>query len=582
MHHTKAVPEQTSAVQVPTIAQLIARVEADASLPEKKRADICSGVRSLCRALKLQPASAPADAALIAALLRDLTPAGAGMSKGRLQNCRSHMDAALVYADDLFRRRRSRTVLPPHLRAFLNKVIDRWDRTKLLRFTHFLNESGIAVEDVSSDTFDAFRESLGYSLVRDARRTDRETRRIWNTLHSDNPERQVQIPNYTGHYSLPESAFPETLSADADAYLSSRMSRHGRELDSLLTEEELFGDGRPAGVPLRPATAKLVRYRLRQFASIIVRCGVLPAHEITSLKVLVRPDIVVAALNEFIKRTGCGLKNSQIKGIANDLLMIAKLWVKSPDSELAKLQLIVCKVRPVHQGLPERVRRKLSPFSDVENVRAFLSVPDRVVAKVQREKTITPRSANLMAAALWIAIAQRAPLRIANLVSIDLKVNLLRSHSGKHARAALFFPPEQVKNGKTLEVPLSNSTVKLLELYLSKYRPALINGPCDWLFPAKDGGHKQPSVMSSDIQKLMRNELGFSINPHSFRHLAAKLYLTAHPGRYADVQLLLGHRQLKTTVSYYVDLEAQEAFKHFDTVILGLKETTTVRVKEAA
>jgi integrase len=66
--------------------------------------------------------------------------------------------------------------------------------------------------------------------------------------------------------------------------------------------------------------------------------------------------------------------------------------------------------------------------------------------------------------------------------------------------------------------------------------------------------------MSSDIQRLMLQYIGFAINPHSFRHVAAKLYLTARPGRHVDVQLLLGHRKLETTLKYYTELEAEAAF----------------------
>jgi len=237
-------------------------------------------------------------------------------------------------------------------------------------------------------------------------------------------------------------------------------------------------------------------------------------------------------------------------------------------------------VRPEHDGLPEAVRRKLAPFRDIENVLDFLALPDRIVKEALRSKVVDRETANRVATALWIKIVQRAPLRIGNLLSTSLNTNVLRSHAGKDAKVALFFPPEQVKNAKTLEIPLSASTAKLIDLFLTTYRPALIDTPCDWLFPASNGDPKRASVMSADIQKLMREYLGFAINPHTFRHLAAKLYLTAHPGRYHDVQLLLGHRKVETTVSYYVSLEAEEAFRHFDAVLLGLEETGTLRAKD--
>jgi integrase len=78
----------------------------------------------------------------------------------------------------------------------------------------------------------------------------------------------------------------------------------------------------------------------------------------------------------------------------------------------------------------------------------------------------------------------------------------------------------------------------------------------------------------------MREYLGFAINPHCYRHLAAKLYLTAHPGRYHDVQLLLGHRRIETTVQYYVDLQAEEVFRHFDTMLLGLEDGGAMRTND--
>ncbi len=86
----------------------------------------------------------------------------------------------------------------------------------------------------------------------------------------------------------------------------------------------------------------------------------------------------------------------------------------------------------------------------------------------------------------------------------------------------------------------------MLDLYLNKYRCALVDVSSSWLFPVRDGGPKRASVMSADIQKLMREHIGFSINPHSFRHVAAKLYLTAHPGQFEIVQRILGHKKRRS------------------------------------
>ncbi len=127
-----------------------------------------------------------------------------------------------------------------------------------------------------------------------------------------------------------------------------------------------------------------------------------------------------------------------------------------------------------------------------------------------------------------------------------------------------------MKNDKAIEVPLSKCTIRLLQLYQDKYRSLLVAGPSPWLFPTRDGGRKNLNSMSHLIKKLMSQYLGFAINPHSFRHVAAKLYLSAHPGRYVDVQMLLGHKKLETTIKYYCELETEEVFKYFDAYLLNL------------
>ncbi|RUP07746.1 site-specific integrase [Hyphomicrobium sp.] len=586
MYHTKILEKNQYEPAAPfTLAKLIDLIAAESSISEKRRSELCSGVRSLSRAMGLQLESTPADPRFIAERLRDLTPAAAKMSKGRLQNCRSYMDAALAFADKRFRRRQARRLLAPHLKALLDNVPDPWQRMKLRPFTHFLDENDIAPGTVDDKTFDAFRTSLNHSLVKDVRTRDRETRKIWNAFIAKAPEqgcREIAVPRYTDHYVLAEAAFPASLWTEVDTYIASRTTKAGAELDDILTEDELFGgdDDAPRSQPIRASTAKLIRYRVRQFASALVLSEVLKPEDVTTLKALVNLKAVGAGLNFFIKRAGGQRRNSQIRGMAYDLLMIARLWVRSPDADLKKLEEIAVKVRPEHQGLPESMRRKLAPFQHIDNVRAFLALPDRIIEEALREKAVDPETANRVATAVWIKIAQRAPLRISNLLSTSLSTNLLRSHAAKDAKVALFYPPEQVKNAKTLEIPLPASTAKLLDIYLTTFRPALIDAPCDWLFPARDSGQKRSSVMSDNIQKLMREYLGFAINPHAFRHLAAKLYLTAHPGRYEDVQLILGHRSRETTISYYVDLEAEEAFRHFDAVLLGLEDASTLRAKD--
>ena len=75
------------------------------------------------------------------------------------------------------------------------------------------------------------------------------------------------------------------------------------------------------------------------------------AEEIVSLKTLVGPHVVNAGLKFFIQRAGGEKQKSQIRGIASDLMMIARLWVRSPESDVAKLRLMGRNIRACLRAL---------------------------------------------------------------------------------------------------------------------------------------------------------------------------------------------------------------------------------------
>jgi integrase len=85
------------------------------------------------------------------------------------------------------------------------------------------------------------------------------------------------------------------------------------------------------------------------------------------------------------------------------------------------------------------------------------------------------------------------------------------------------------------------------------------------------------SVTSPMISEAGRQYLGVEINPHLFRHLAAKLYLDEHPGGYEVVRRTLGHTSLDTTSRFYAGQETGRSIRHFDRTILKLREQASGR-----
>lgn len=74
------------------------------------------------------------------------------------------------------------------------------------------------------------------------------------------------------------------------------------------------------------------------------------------------------------------------------------------------------------------------------------------------------------------------------------------------------------------------------------------------------------------IARMTRKHLGHQINPHLYRHIAAKLYLDKNPGQYATVSRLLGHRTLATTMQAYTGAETVSASRHYQNLVHGLRD----------
>jgi integrase len=55
-----------------------------------------------------------------------------------------------------------------------------------------------------------------------------------------------------------------------------------------------------------------------------------------------------------------------------------------------------------------------------------------------------------------------------------------------------------------------------------------------------------------------------------FRHLAAWIYLRAHPGDYETVRRLLGHKNVATTIRFYQEMEKLTASRRYNEIVTEL------------
>ena len=136
----------------------------------------------------------------------------------------------------------------------------------------------------------------------------------------------------------------------------------------------------------------------------------------------------------------------------------------------------------------------------------------------------------------------------------------------------IVLPAHQVKNTKDLEFTLPSGLCKYLDIYVTRCLPILVRGGSTYLFPNTSGGSKREDGLSVQIKTFIKRETGLIVNAHLYRHLAAKLYLERSPGDYPTVQMLLGHKDLQTTLRAYVGMESQHAIHRYDQMMSDLLE----------
>ena len=158
-----------------------------------------------------------------------------------------------------------------------------------------------------------------------------------------------------------------------------------------------------------------------------------------------------------------------------------------------------------------------------------------------------------------IAILTFAPIRLGNLIQIKLGENLIKPGDLKDPYW-LVFPHYDVKNRVRLAFKLVPQLCAIIDEYTDDYRPVLLRGSnAAWLFPGETGDIKTSRTLSIQITDRIEKGCGLRITAHQFRHAAAAIFLKAHPGEYETIRQLLGHRNIQTTIHFYVGLNSIQA-----------------------
>ena len=566
--------KNASLVSPTTLQEVIEALALHSDLTDQRRQDLRSSLRTFAKVMGKTPDQVPADIGALNSQIAGLTAQMVGLSAPRWANAKSGLTTALSLTGAKVIAGKRRGALAPEWEVLLDQVEDRYERSRLSRFMSWCTAEAIAPATVCQGDVDRFVVALGKeSLVERPRAVHRDLALAWDRCRAAIagwPDVEIAVPNHSRAYALAERDFSDAFVQDVDAYLH-----------HLAVVDPFEATPRKA---MAPTTLRDVKLRIYQLASALAQSGRDPK-TIMGLCDLVTPEAAKAALRVQHERNG-KRKTGQLANYARTLINAARHWVKASEADIETLRGLGRSITPKTGGMTDKNRARLRQFDNQSAVHRLIGLPGLVFDNLPPEGRLSPAQALRAQSALGVAILiLGAPLRIKNLASLQLGVHVLETRpiglggnaavgAGKGATTTrhIVLPALEVKNTKDLEFTLPNILCKYLDIYVARCLPILVRGGSTYLFPNTSGGSKTPGSLSVQLKSFVKRETGLIFNAHLSRHLAAKLFLERNAGDYATVQMLLGHKDLQTTMRAYVGLEQGDAIKRYDQMMDDLFE----------
>jgi len=327
-----------------------------------------------------------------------------------------------------------------------------------------------------------------------------------------------------------------------------------------------------SGRIFRPCKQSTIDTRRRELIAAVraaVAAGI-PLEELKSLRDLLRADRVEILIEYYWEKNGEKPTLYTID-LAAKLLALARSEVLS-EVEIERLDEIRIALEQFRStGLTEKNRKLIRQIAQSDIWREVVRLPHKLMAAARANRKTKPyRAAVTAQLAIAILILIRAPIRMQNLASIQIGLNLVKP-GGLEAPYMLVFPDYDVKNGVPLEFAFDATTTAIIDEYIHQYRPQLMR--CfnhDYLFAGEAHPQKATKTLSKQVSERLWKELGLEITPHQFRHAAAYIMLKADPGNYELVRRVLGHRNIATTRNFYIGLETLDATRLFSEMVTDL------------
>jgi integrase len=541
----------------PTFSVAMTAIEDAADLSASvKRHWVCS-LRQIAKWLDRPVEVTPARWTAIRLPVGQLHHARLGVTAKTVANHKSNVAAALRWFGKEHNVPSRGVALSAEWAALRDGIGDRGPRARLYGLMRYCSGRSLMPASVDDAVVaDYLRYRAETTSLATGSAAHRSIARAWNASAGDNPgwpAQRLTEPSVKAHAGPAWEDFPEGLRCDIDKYLAG-LGKIRRGLDGKRSR------------PCSPKTIKTRRAELVAVARMAVKIGT-PMESLRSLAVLVHPDVAEPVLDAYWENNGAEPKIYTID-LAWKLLSLARqAGLDAPDIErLDEMRASLEEHR--HGGLTGKnlalIRQVLTEgiWSEV------VSLPNALMRQARADQAHAPVKAAVTAQiAVAIAILSFAPVRLTNLVSIELGKNLIKP-GGPESPFWLVFPHYDVKNRVNLEFAFDERLTRLIDEYIHEFRPTLARGSnAAWLFPGVAGEPKTANMFSTQIKERIQKATGVQMTVHQFRHACAAIYLRHHPGDYETVKRLLGHRNIQTTINFYCGLETTQANEVFGKII---------------
>ncbi|MES0032719.1 hypothetical protein [Mesorhizobium sp. M0040] len=556
----------------PKMNQVLAAVMSRSDIPMLKRQEYEAALRNLERWCGQTLKDIPATVADLRNIYSRLEPAALGIKPKTFANVKSLSLSAVArseVASVTLAHQRKRGPKPREWAELWNRLRRPIHQNSLSRLMNWCSRAGISPAEVNSKVIERVMADMAETSLRPNQyQVQRTMAKMWNEIVDIFPEKHLQkvdVPvSRSRRTRVPPTEFPDSFRQDWNAFAA---WAHG--------EDVFADDARPKR--LKQTTLDGYFQRVHLAASTLVQTGVDVA-SIQSIADLVAVDAFRRILRKRHEVTN-GQPSYENFHLAWLLFRLARDWVKVDEETLAELKQLARKARPPTFGMTRKNTLLVKKFDDADVKRRFLTAPDRMWQDVQNSQRRNRLRLAEAQGALGIEILMSAPVRLKNLTALAFEEHLFLRERGI---STLMLSADETKTGENLEFDIPPKLAARLIEYHDVIAPAVIGHKPKHLFVTDDGRVKGFAGVRYLVQRYFKQYVGMHMNPHAFRHLAAKFMLDSSPGGYVMVQHLLGHQKLETTAAFYCDENSRRAGRHHNTLLTKALDESRANRRDAS